>query len=386
MEAFVKLEIADDSHNAELSRFYSQFPVRYAISKKVKEPAIFNYERTDFFAPYKMLGDSSTTFMLRSAKNQLIQVVATFVVKTIRVPGSEHLHNLALAMDLRVANNREAILHWSHHFLPALEEVKKQLQCEYVMSYLNLAESTALNALIRPRNLRRPLPKYHLYRRLNLTSVHGFFPWAPRALKSLSVRRAEGPQLQEKLLVYLAHQWKKKNLTEDPTPEGVHRALQRISGFKISDFLVALSKDDRIVGCAAPWSSALSQTQKIIPLTYGAQGENLSQFLQVSRFLGWTKPLPETGSPMEFCYLLHLHADNEDIFESMIQAIYRRQTPTSFLVYSWLEDDFQSSPPKGSVSVTAPFGLYGILAPEDPIPGFLSPSFEGEPEIEGFLF
>ena len=386
MEKPLILEIATEEMGPELCRFYSQFNVNFSISKKLKSPTVLSYDRHDFFAPYRVLGDDFMTYALRSRRTHLIEGTATFAAKTLMLPGESKPQRVALALDLRIANSREAIMAWSHYFLPSLQEVKNRLGVSQIFSYLNLSESTALNALIRPRNARRPLPKYHLFRKVNLTTLHGYLPGSPPPLESLSVRRAEGV-LQEKLIEYLLKKWSQRTLTPPLTSVDLKASLSRIPGVQWSDFLVALTHDDSVVGCALPWSSGGSlSTQKISVSQFGLQGTNLAQFLRFARFLGMTRPLPEANQELDFVYLLHLHADNEDIFESLVASIYHRLLETQFLAYTWTEDDFRSKPPRRSVSVNFPFGLYALLGPEDKVPDFLSPAQEGLPLPEGWLF
>jgi hypothetical protein len=381
----LKLEIATDNDNAELCRFFSQFPVRYSLSNKIKNPARFSLERTDFFAPYRALGSDHTTYILRNPKTRMPEVVASFIVKDTFCPSLNRNAKIAVAMDLRVANSREAVLHWSQHFLPALEQVRKEKDCEFIFSYLNMSEISALNAFVRPRNPRRPLPKYHLYRRLFLTSIHGFYPWSSDPLASLSVRRAEGP-LQDALCEYLVKKCENLEFNEIRTVRDLKNYIQRIPGLRLQDFLVALSPDDKIVGCTAPWNTQKNQVQSVLPQNYGRQGQNMYQFLRFARFLGWTRPLSAPGEALDFYYLLFLQADNEDIFESLLRSAFERLGPSSFLLYARLEHNYQAKPPPASISASIPFGIFGLLTPEEAPPEFLGPSFSGEPLLEGFLF
>ena len=375
----MKLEIASTADSEKLIDFYRQFPIHLPVHLQPER-------HVDFFAPYRYQGSNYRTYVLKD-EQQNIHALANFSIRKTFIEGQSEVP-IAVASDLRVSNQRRAILEWSNHFLPVIEEVKKDFNVEQIFSYINLYDPGAMNAFIRPRSMRRPLPRYYLYRKLNLVSIHGRFPWAPRPLSGLRIQ--EGNKLNyDALLGYILKRSQYRTFADIGSVSSLEQKISRLVDLQLEDFLIAFDHNDNVVGCVAPWSS--KKINSLVPLKYNLQGHNFRQTLKFLWLLGWTrrltKPVSSTGleAPLDFCYLTHLFVDNEDIFESLIWESYYNTGPNNFLVYAQVERDFRIAPPRSWISTKSPFALYVVVPPKDEMPSFLDPSLSLNPEVEPFF-
>jgi hypothetical protein len=295
------------------------------------------------------------------------------------------LKKIAYATDLRVSNSRKAILQWTQHFLPVMEQVQKELGAEQIFSAIDLSESSAINAFLRPRNMKRSIPRYYLYRKFFLTTLHGRFPWAQKPLRSLRIREGSESN-KDALLNYILHRSQYRPFSSVWDQESFAQKTARLIGFKLSDFLIAFDKQNNVVGCLAPWSPV--DVQSMIPFSFSLYAHNFRQFLKFGQLLGWThpltKPVSSTGveAPLNYRWLTHIAIDNEDIFESLIWEAYARLNRNEFLAYTQVEQDFRTLPPSSWISAKLPRALYSIVHPTQERPDFLHPSVTLNPEVE----
>jgi hypothetical protein len=371
----MKLEIAGPKDNSELLEFHTEFPVKGLVEFKVDR-------REDYFGPYKIQSDLFRTYVLRDEK-QKIQAAASFIFHNTFQDGK--LQRICYATDLRVAPNRRAILEWSQHFLPVMKAVAEDFQVSHFFSVINLTEPSGLNLFIRPRTMKRPLPRYYLYRKFNLVSLHGQFPWAPRPLPHVRIRPGS-PQNIDALLAYILKRSYFRSFASVWDLESLQNKIKRLPHFELSQFLVAFDSEDNVIGCLAPWRP--SGTQDWIPRSYSLRAHNFRQFLKFGRIFGWTrtlsKPIRSTGyeTPLKFRYLTNLHVDNEDIFESLLSVAYENARADEFLLYAQVEQDFRTLPPQHWISAKIPQALYAVVPPGEESPSYLHPSISQNPEIE----
>jgi len=376
VDQVVNLELATANNSEELCDFFNGFQISGLIDLKVQR--LDNY-----FAPYLIQSDTSRTYFLREKGTQKILAAASFVLQRAYL-GSDQVR-IAHAMDLRVKNSRSAIVEWSHHFLPVLAEIRREMDAQYLFSTINNSESSAFNAFIRPRKLRRPLPRYFLYRKFRINSLHGQFPWAPRPLTSIRVT-AGHPGLLSKLATYIAEKSRFRTFSTVWDQKSLEQKISRLPGLSLSDFLVAFDANDKIIGCLAPWK--IGELQKWLPLSYSLSAHNFRQFLKFGRLFGWTRPLTKpvasTGreNPLQMQAITHLHIDNEDVLETLLWEAFHRIGPQEFLVYAQVENDFRLNPPRSWVSASLPYSMYSILNPNEEVPDFLHPGIAANPEIE----
>jgi hypothetical protein len=380
----MKLEVHTPStvnaeNNKELLKFFQHFHVNSSVNLK--------FDRgNDFFGLYKTQSDESCTYSLRSEKNNRIEAIASFVFRDVFEGG--HVQKIAYATDLRVSNSRRAILEWTQHFLPVMEEVEKNHGVKNIFSVIDLTETTVINTFLRPRTMRRALPRYYLYRKFFLNTLHGRFPWAPSPLKSLRIRDGSDGN-RDALMGYLKKKHLYRPFTSVWDEQSFDKKMSRLPGFKFSNFLIAFDHQDNVVGCLAPWSP--QSVQRLIPYSYGLQAHNFRQFLKFGRLFGWTHPLTKPYSstqieaPLQFRYLTNIAVENEDVFESLLWSAYEKLEKNQFLAYAQIEQDFRTLPPTSWVAARLPYALYSILPPSQARPDFLHPSATLNPELEAFF-
>lgn len=373
----MKIEIATSEMAKSLSEFYRSFLHQGLIEIKIDR-------KDDFFAPYETQSDRHLTYVL--SENQEIEGMATFVIRETLL--NNKITNVAFGRDLRISNNRRAIIEWGKHFLPVMEEIGSTFETEYIFSVLSGSEVQAANAFVRPRSMKRPLPHYHLYRRFNLTSLHGRLPWAKNPLPHLSIRPCT-PDMEDALIYYVSQKSRDRDLATCWDFDSFADKISRWRGLEITDFLIAVDNHENIVGCVAPWSSY--GMQEYIPMEYSLRAHNFRQFLKLGQMFGWTRALtkPVTRLKVEesfkFRYLTFLNADNEDIFESLLWAAYARARKDEFLVYTQTRTEFMYRRPLNWIGAKVPYGVYLMLPPEKEIPNFLLPTNERPIEMEPFF-
>ncbi len=373
----MNLEVAKHEDAALLAEFYKSFPVRGVVEMKIDRDG-------DFFAPYDIQAEQHITYLLK--EDDKLEGMASFVVRDVLLNNTPQ--PVAFGRDLRITSNRRAVLGWSQHFLPVMEEVFSTFNCKYLFSILSMGEVQALNAFVRPRTMKRPLPQYHLFRRFNMISVHGRLPWASNPLPKLKIRHGS-PQNVDALINYISQKSKEKDLSTVWDSASFYDKLERWKGLKLEHFLIAFDKDDNIVGCVAPWSSG--GLQDFIPMQYSLKAHNFRQFLKFGKMLGWTRTLTKPFSRLKveaslnFKYLNFLHAENGDIFESLLWKAFDDAEENEFLVYNQMRSEYIYRRPRTWISAKMPFGVYLLQPPDSEPPAFLHPSNERSIEIEPFF-
>ncbi|MCB0407586.1 MAG: hypothetical protein KDD34_05230, partial [Bdellovibrionales bacterium] len=283
----------------------------------------------------------------------------------------------------QVSTNRKAILNWSNHFLPILLHEREKRNCKYVFTVLTKAHRQAYNAFVRPRSPKRKLPRYHLYRRFQMNSLHGLLPFGPKPLDTVSIRHAHD-QDREGLCHFILKRTTKLSFHYSDSKETLLREFARLKDFKISDFLIALDSKKNVVGCVLPWSNQVYQD--FIIHSYNGRALTLYQALRFFSFLGFTHKLPTPVAPLDFKYLTYFYFENPDIFQSLLSYAWTRLDKNQFLSFSHFKDDYTTRLPKSFIRSKIKCGLYCLLAPEDPIPEFLKLAQLGRPpEYEPFL-
>lgn len=376
----MNLEIASPKNSFELNEFFSQFTLRGLVDLKIQR-------KKDFFAPYKLQSDDYRTYMLRDSDGD-IQAIASFLFRETAYDG--HPTKIATALDLRVAPNRKAIIEWSNHFLPVMQSITDEMKVEFIFSAINLADPSALNTFVRPRQMKRPIPRYHLYRKYNLVSLHGKWPWAKAPLKSVRFQNCHDG-IEEALIEYILKRSQYRPFSSTWNREALLNKIKHLPGLKKSDFIVATDHQGNVVGCTAPWSP--HEIQDYIPLSYSLRAHNFRQMLKFFWMFGMThrltKPVASTGieQKLNYSHLTHLHADNEDVFEGLIATAFEQCSSQDFLLYAHAVQDYRLLPPRSWISASLPFALYAVVPPQKPMPAFLHPSISLNPELEScYLF
>lgn len=373
----MRLEVAKPEDAATIAEFYKSFTQSGLVDIKVDRG-------NNFFYPYEIQSDKYLTYQLKSEEQ--LDGIASFVIRDVLLEGS--VQPVAFGRDLRISSHRRAVLGWSQHFLPAMEEIEHLFGCKQFFSVLSFHDIQALNAFVRPRTLKRPLPRYYLFRRLNLVSVHGRLPWARNPLPHLRIRKGSAANL-DALIYYIIQKSSQKELATVWDAQSFHEKLERWKDLKLEDFLIAFDKNENVVGCAAPWSSG--GQQEFIPMEYSLRAHNFRQFLKFGKTLGWTRTLTKPYSRIKieagfnFKYLNFLFADNADIFESLLWKAFDDARESEFLVYNQARSEYIYRRPRHWISAKMPFGVYSLQHPDKEPPSFLHPTNERPLEMEPFF-
>ena len=367
-----------EEQDSQIAKFFSEFPL----------PGLVEYQiqRKSFFKSYEARSERFRVYALQDDEGN-IQGVASFLIYDALQDG--HLHHLAIALDLRVASTRAALVHWSQSFVPVIEELYREEKLTSIFSLINSADSRLANLFLRPRSMKRPLPRYFLYRKTQFVTLHGKYPWAPRALTGVKVVPAE-PKILDALVHYLSKRAQYRSFSSIWDLSSLQMKIHRTPDLRLSHFLVALDNQNNIAGCLTHWSP--DPTQRYVPLTYSRQGNNFRQFLKFGSMFGWcrplTKPKDRTGKNLQLnlSFLGNIHVRNEDVFDSLLDSAFEVIGSDRFAAYTHCDNDFRLKPPRHWISSSQAHGLYCVLPPKMNPPDFLNPRHLQNPEVDAALF
>jgi len=373
----IQKEIPQDL-DQKLCQFYESFSVPGLVETKVS--------RKNFLSAYQAKSNQFRAYYLEDENGQ-IHGVASFVFYDALYEG--HIVKVGVALDLRISQNRQALLEWSRNFLPVLEEIFREEKVSAIFSLINSADTRLTNLFLRPRSVKRALPRYYLFRKVNLITLHGRFPWAPMPVPHVQVNRADTTSL-DGLIHFLAKRSHYRSFSTIWDFQSLQDRLHRKMGSKLSDYLIAFDSQKNIAGCLL--LEPQSPSQSYVPITYSLVAHNFRQFLKFGSVFGWTraltKPRSRTGEDqaLGLRFISQIHSRNEDIFESLLWTAYESIDRTEFLAYTHCEQDFRLRSPKHWVHSSQPHGLYSVLPPGSQAPDFLSPKHIVNPEIEAPIF
>jgi hypothetical protein len=368
--AKMSLQRATPADNDRLIQYYSQAFVPGTI--ELKQERMFN-----FFSQYAIQSEEFSTYILQNDQ-QKIEAIATLVFREGLLEGRRE--KIGFATDLRVSPNRRAILGWSQHFLPALEKERNQHDARYVFSIVPHSQRQAYNAFIRPRHLRREFPRYHLFRRFQVVSLHGLWPFHDLPLSGIKIRSANNND-REQLAEYILRQTAGRPLAPYGTVEGFYAGLARWRDLGLENFILAFDRYNNLIGCVAPWSP--DRVQRTYPIQYDSKAENFRDLMSLLSLFKLAHPLPQIGSQFELRHLTHLYADNPDIFYSLLYNAFQMAGKKEFLLYPHFDGDLLTLPPRSFFSAETPYGMYCVLNPTDPVPDFIKPrSMQLSPVLE----
>lgn len=369
----MNLEVASEEDSEAILRFYSS----------QLESGYFDYQtlrKGSFFDPYKHFSDDSVTYILKDNDNT-VHAVATLTFRDGFLNGEPQ--KIGYATDLQVSTNRKAILNWSNHFLPILIHERDKRNCKYVFTVVTKAHPQAYNAFVRPRSPKRKLPRYHLFRRFQLVSLHGRMPFAPEPLSTIATAPATDSDL-ESLAEYIVSKTRELPLHYTESTEEWIRHFRKLDDLKISDFIISRDSMKNIIGCTLPWSP--DKYGQVIVHAYKGKALSLHQTLKFFSLLGLTRKLPNPVAQFQFRYLTHFYFDNPDIFNALMRTSWNLHPQEQFLTYCHFKDNYRTRLPKSYIKSKIDCGLYCLMAPEDPVPDFLKLAQIGPPpEFEPFL-
>src|SRR5690606_31207198 len=129
--------------------------------------------------------------------------------------------------------------------------------------------------------------------------------------------------------------------------EQARLGLERWRDLYVENFLIALDRNENIIGCVAPWTG--ERVQRTYAQKYGPKAQNLHDMLRVLSWFRIAHPLPPEGQELEIRYLTHLHAENPDIFYSLLFHAYKQSGRREVLVYPSFEGDLLTLPPRSFI-------------------------------------
>lgn len=354
----MKIVVARENDSKKLSTFVDESP--WISSFDFKKERVFS-----FFEKYRLQSDDFITCMLVDPKDRLL-ATASILFRKAWIEGVPQI--IGYASDLQVSLKRSVIMNWPKVFFPLLEEEKKKRNCKYVFSVLFRSQRQAYNALIRPKTPRRELPRYYLFRRFQIVTLHGLFPFSLPILKTVEIKRA-GLEDKEALAQYILSKAPQIPFCFYGSKEDFYLSLEKWKNLKLKDFILVLNKN-KIVGCAASWSNR--NLNRIYVEREHPFGTTIRKGLNFLSFFGLAHSLYKKNSPeIRFRYLTHVYADNPDIFYTLLKVAYKDLDKREFLAYSHFEGDLLKRPPSQFIKGSIKCGLYCILGAKDPFPNFL---------------
>ncbi|MEQ1665397.1 MAG: hypothetical protein ABL927_08490 [Bdellovibrionales bacterium] len=297
----MKLIKADESYNDKLLQYFSRISLPGTVQYRLQR--MFN-----FFNQYRLQSDDSVTYVLENDKSE-IEALATIIFRKVYIDGKAE--TIGYATDLRVSPTRQAILSWSNHFLPVLETERSARNCKYIFSVVARSQRQAHNAFIRPNHFRRKMPRYHLFRKFQVVSLHGLWPFHDLPLSGIKIRSASESDM-ESLSEYILTKTADRPLKYFNSHKEFCDSLTSWQDLFIENFILALDQAGNIIGCTAPWSP--ERVQRIFPEAYEPKAKNLQDILKVFSWFGASHPLPIENKELEVRHLTHLYANNTDIF------------------------------------------------------------------------
>lgn len=353
--------------------------IEYFSNTSLPGPVELKFRRQgSFFDQYRIQSDDFVTYILEDENTKEVSALATLIFRKGWIDNKEQ--SIGFATDLRVSTSRKAILQWSQYFLPAFEEERKKRNCQFVFSVVAHKQRQAYNAFIRPRSPKRQMPRYYLYKRFDIISLHGLFPFAPHPLPGIEVRTVKDSE-QEALVEYVLKMKHKKHFYFHFNEEDFLKSIERWKGLSLDKFIVALDHLGNIIGCTCPW--AVQNTQLIYPSNFEGMARSLQESLQLLSYFGLAHRLTKKDQAFSLRHLTHLYADNPDIFYSLLHFAFKHTHKNEFLVYSQFAGDLLTLPPKPFISSKVKAGLYSILPPDIAPPEFLKPTpFNVPPDFE----
>ena len=357
----MRLYKATEKDSERLKNFFAKTVIPGVVDLRYKRV-------NSYFDLYRLQSDNFKTYILEDHKGDMI-AQASLVFRKAWIQGKEK--KIAYATDLRVAKSRRAIIQWAKHYLPALEDAKKEYGVDYFFSAVPRQQTQAYNTFVRPRSNRREFPRYYLFRNYSVVNIHGIAPFAPAPLKSITIRKAT-PKDLDALSEYVALKKRNKPITFCKTADDFKTQLNQWKGLDIQDFSIALDSENNIVGCVAPWSN--HNIQDVYAEKYSQRGETLRGTLKALSSLRIAHRLPKEGQPIKAIYLTHFLSNHPEVFYALLYKSFKSSRRDELLIYRHFEGHLPTLPPRSFIHTRLKYGLYCVLSPTDLLPDFLMPA------------
>lgn len=361
IEKGIILRESNPADSDKLGHFFSQIATHGLLDIKIQR-------QVDFFSLYRRLQLRFHNYILEQTndiQNNEILGTASFLVQHTQV--ADKNIKLSYACDLRVSPQRQAILNWSRHFLPQLQNLIETEKVEHFMTSLSLENQQAINAFTRTKQKRTNKPYYELIRKFNLVSIHGFYPLVFNVNPYIRIKYLD-KENHKKFLHYLVEKLKTLDLVPTAMVTALENYIYESLIYSYRNFVIALDAKDNIVGCCYPLSS--SYLQDYFPQSYNQQANNFRQFLKFASLLKigrkLTKPFSRTkkDQTLNFQFLHFLFFEHPEVFQKMVKFTYDQSTQDEFLVYTYEQSMFTYRPPIGTIHSESPYALYEIRTPD----------------------
>ena len=353
----INLRESEYLDSEKLSEFFTEIPMIGKIDIKIQR-------QVDFFSLYRRLGIDFTNYILEDSNK--ILGTASFLHLNVNI--DDQSNSLSLACDLRVSNQRKAIINWSKFFLPQLDDLETKKNIQHFITILNLDNLQAINAFVRTKQKKNhPRPLYELIKKFNLVSIHGFYPLQFQINPNIKVIKPTRENFPN-LIQYIQKKIKNYDLVPIKYVNEFEIFIHESLLYSMNHFYMAVNHDNKIVGCCYPLSSSL--LQDYFPQNYDSRANNFRQFLKLTHLLGFgrklTKPFSSTqkDQTLQFIFLHFLFFDHPDVFKNLIHHSFLNSKNNEFLIYNYELDQFNYRPPKGSISTESLYGLYEIRHPQ----------------------
>ncbi len=372
----MRLREAQPSDLHSLNQFFHSFPTAGPL--EIRQRRFKGFDQV-----YRAQGFKSRVFVFET-ESQQIEGVASFVICDCLL--DHHIRRVAIARDLRIKPSRQAIVSWTSFFLPTLREIQKEEKVDYFFACISDYETGALNSFVRSRALDKPIPRYSLFSKWNLVSLHGYWPFAKNPLPHLSFQSATEVGF-DKVMEYYLRDRKTKDLNPLFNRASFMRLLRDWPNIQASDFVVLINRQREIVGACCLWAPNGVVQYELTKLN--GPSTNFSNLLHVLKTLGMARPLSTFDSQkreyLNFRQMGFIECQTPDVFETLIWHCYHNSPQREFLVYGHSQDNYALRPPNSCISGSWPFGIYTMIPPDEVLPGFLRPNHGRDVQFEPFF-
>lgn len=376
----IKLRESTPLDSNSLNDFFSGIQTEGKLTMKIRR-------QIDFFSFYHRLGLKFKNYVFESTRQspqphanneKIFSLTPPDISSEILGTASFLLQNrslynrvvkIALACDLRISNKRKAIMNWSKFFLPKISELQTEEKIDHFITSINLTESKAINAFLRPRQINNNLPIYELIQKYNLVSVHGFFPLVHSLVKNIKVAYAKEND-KEALVKYINSKLQDYELVPQEIQSNLYEYISNSILYSFSHFLIAKDPQGNIVGCTHPVSSGL--LQDYFPQKYDQQANNFRQFLKFTSFFRFsrtlTRPFSSTNKEqtLNFRMLHFLFFEHPEVLNSLVHTAFHDSVTNEFILYAYQTSQYAYRPSKGTLHAEIPYGLFEIKKPDSP--------------------
>lgn len=363
----LKLIRAQPDHSQQLTQFFANQALPGHMQIQI-------HRNQNFFNKYKVLSDDYVTLMLIDEEKE-IQATASVIFTPSIIEGKEQV--IGIATDLRLNKKRRTLIAWMDNFLPLLIEEREKRNCKYIFSPIAQGRVESFKAFIRPRTVRRNFPRYHLFRRFDVVSIHGLYPWGLSPINSINIGFGTAADV-DALQNYLKVMYSKRPLHFPKRFNDLEGFIKQWPGMSMDNFLIAKDTAGNIIGCINLWDG--HNVENIEVTKKSKRVMTFEQTLKALSLFGTThKLISGKKSLLNMLQINFLNADNPDIFYSLLRKAWKLTPKTHFLTYVKFENQLSYTPPRSFITNSIPYNMYCLLAPNDPYPEFLHPSFQEQP-------